>query len=236
MADEDRRRFRDEAERGGRARGGGVEDSYGGAVGRRGEGDESRGHSGYDDDRGSFIDDYHAGPGSGTVNAGRRRGSGLGAFGFNDDARREGSHRGRGPRGYQRPDERILEDVSDRLTDDPHVDASEIEVRVENREVTLNGTVASRFEKRHAEDIAESVSGVAHVQNNLRVQQTGTTGAGAGAMAGTGSSMGAGSGTASGSGLGMGASATAGTSGSSSRADATSRSGARPRTSSTSGT
>jgi hypothetical protein len=170
MADEDRRRFRDEAERGGRARGGGVEDSYGGAVGRRGEGDESRGHSGYDDDRGSFIDDYHAGPGSGTVNAGRRRGSGLGAFGFNDDARQENSHRGRGPRGYQRPDERILEDVSDRLTDDPHVDASKIEVRVENREVTLNGTVASRFEKRHAEDIAESTPGVTHVQNNLRVQ------------------------------------------------------------------
>ena len=89
--------------------------------------------------------------------------------------------------GYQRPDERILEDVSDRLTDDPHVDASEIEVRVENREVTLNGTVASRFEKRHAEDVAESVPGVAHVQNNLRVQQAGggldtvsATGAGGG--------------------------------------------------------
>jgi osmotically-inducible protein OsmY len=91
----------------------------------------------------------------------------------------EGGHRGRGPRGYQRSDQRILEDVNDRLTEDPDVDASEIEVRVENREVTLSGTVNSRFEKRHAEDVAESVPGVAHVQNNLRVQASPTGGASA---------------------------------------------------------
>jgi hypothetical protein len=86
-----------------------------------------------------------------------------------DTSDRPGRHRGRGPKGYQRSDERIRDDVSDRLTDDPHIDASDIEVMVQNREVTLSGTVRSRFEKRHAEDIAESVSGVAHVQNNLRV-------------------------------------------------------------------
>lgn len=96
------------------------------------------------------------------------------------DMREAGQHRGRGPKGYQRSDARILEDVNDRLTEDPHIDASEIDVRVESREVTLTGTVNSRFEKRHAEDIAESVSGVTHVQNNLRIQQAadaGTTGA-----------------------------------------------------------
>jgi len=99
-------------------------------------------------------------------------------------------HRGRGPKGYQRSDERIREDVNDRLTDDPHVDASDIEVAVQNREVTLSGTVHSRFERRHAEDIAESVTGVVHVQNNLRVVQGGgldqvsTTGA-SGATTGT---------------------------------------------------
>ena len=81
-------------------------------------------------------------------------------------------------RGYQRSDARILEDVNDRLTEDPHIDASEIEVRVENREVTLTGTVNSRFEKRHAEDLAESVSGVTHVQNNLRIQQAADAGIG----------------------------------------------------------
>lgn len=79
-------------------------------------------------------------------------------------------HRGRGPKNYQRSDERIREDVNDRLTEDPRIDASEIEVHVENREVTLTGTVGSRFAKRHAEDIAEHVSGVTHVQNNIRVR------------------------------------------------------------------
>lgn len=99
-------------------------------------------------------------------------------------------HRGRGPRGYTRSDDRIREDVNDRLTDDTYIDASEIDVTVSSCEVTLNGTVDSRAAKRRAEDIAESVSGVKHVQNNLRVQQpsyagTGTT-AGASAMAGLG--------------------------------------------------
>ena len=106
------------------------------------------------------------------------------------DERRAGEHRGRGPRGYTRSDDRIREDVNDRLTDDAYVDASEIDVTVSSCEVTLNGTVDSRMAKRRAEDIAESISGVRHVQNNLRVQQpsyagAGTT-AGASAMAGMG--------------------------------------------------
>ncbi|MEK0084342.1 BON domain-containing protein [Benzoatithermus flavus] len=79
--------------------------------------------------------------------------------------------RGRGPKGYRRSDERIREDVSDWLTDDAWIDASDIEVRVENGEVTLDGTVNSRRARRRAEDIAESVSGVSYVQNNLRVRQ-----------------------------------------------------------------
>jgi hypothetical protein len=58
------------------------------------------------------------------------------------------------------------------------VDASEIEVTVSSCEVTLSGTVDSREARRRAEDVVEQVSGVRHVQNNLRVQQqtAGTTG------------------------------------------------------------
>ena len=82
-------------------------------------------------------------------------------------------HRGRGPRGYTRSDERIREDVSDRLADNPILDASDIEVTVSGGEVTLSGSVDSRYSKRLAEDLAEEVSGVKHVQNNLRVRQTG---------------------------------------------------------------
>jgi len=81
------------------------------------------------------------------------------------------SHHGRGPKGYARSDDRIREDMSDRLTDDWVVDASNIEVTVSRGEVTLAGTVDSRDEKRRAEDCDDRVSGVRYVQNNLRVQQ-----------------------------------------------------------------
>jgi len=91
-------------------------------------------------------------------------------FGDEDAARRRRmDHRGRGPTNYTRSDQRILEDVCDTLTDDWNLDASGIQVTVENGEVTLDGTVGSRFDKRRAEDCAEDVSGVGHVQNNLRV-------------------------------------------------------------------
>ena len=88
--------------------------------------------------------------------------------------RSTGPHTGRGPKGYQRGDERIHEDVSERLMDDGRIDASEIEVQVTNGEVTLTGTVDHRRTKRLAEDIAESVRGVRDVHNQLRVGEVGT--------------------------------------------------------------
>lgn len=83
----------------------------------------------------------------------------------------EVSHRGRGPKGYQRSDERIREDVCERLERDHHVDASDIEVRVEAAVVILSGTVDDRATKRRAEDIAESIGGVHDVQNHLHVSR-----------------------------------------------------------------
>lgn len=83
-----------------------------------------------------------------------------------------GEFRGRGPRGYRRSDERIKEDVCQCLTDDSHIDASNIDVAVNDREVVLSGTVQSRFEKRHAEDLIERIPGVSDVINSLRVTGT----------------------------------------------------------------
>ena len=80
------------------------------------------------------------------------------------------SYAGRGPRGYQRTDDRIREDVCDRLTDDPRIDASDIEVHVKGGELTIAGSVRTRDEKRFAEDLAERVTGVREVNNNLRVR------------------------------------------------------------------
>jgi len=88
-----------------------------------------------------------------------------------DEQRDRREHRGRGPKGYRRSDERIKEDVNDRLSDDYYLDASDVEVQVQNTEVTLTGTVRSRNDKRRAEDLAESVSGVTNVENRLRVKQ-----------------------------------------------------------------
>ena len=107
----------------------------------------------------------------------RNYGVGPGNTRFGNDATgsrgevRRGEHQGRGPKGYQRSDDRIREDIHERLTDDAMLDASEIEVEVKNREVILTGSVRSRTEKRRAEDLMEGVTGVAHVQNNLRVGQ-----------------------------------------------------------------
>jgi hypothetical protein len=81
-----------------------------------------------------------------------------------------GPHTGRGPRGYRRADERIREDVCEFLTEDGHVDASRVEVRVEDGEVTLEGSVDSREQKRRAEDLAEIVLGVVDVHNRLRLE------------------------------------------------------------------
>lgn len=82
---------------------------------------------------------------------------------------RGGLHRGKGPRGYTRSDERIKETVCEALTDDSHIDASGIDVEVKNGEVTLSGMVPDRQTKRAAEDLVESLSGVRDVTNQLKV-------------------------------------------------------------------
>lgn len=82
----------------------------------------------------------------------------------------QGPYSGRGPQGYQRSNERIKEDVCEILTRHGEVDASNVQVRVENGEITLEGTVNSRREKRLAEDVVEDLPGVREVHNRLRVE------------------------------------------------------------------
>lgn len=96
-------------------------------------------------------------------------------FGDRDAERRreqDRNYRGKGPKNYSRSDERIKEDINDRLSDDPFIDASDIDVTVSSGEVTLTGTVDHRSTKRRAEDLAEAVSGVKNVENRLRVMQS----------------------------------------------------------------
>jgi hypothetical protein len=80
------------------------------------------------------------------------------------------SHAGKGPKGYKRSDERIREDASEALFQDPQVDASNIELDVNDGIITLSGTVESRLAKRQAEDCVYHVSGVNDVINNIRIE------------------------------------------------------------------
>lgn len=86
---------------------------------------------------------------------------------------------GRGPKGYRRSDERILDEIVERLMR-TGVDAADVEIKVEHGEVTLTGFVAERREKRNIEEACEDVMGVEEVHNRIRVSRPdlegGTTG------------------------------------------------------------
>lgn len=77
---------------------------------------------------------------------------------------------GRSPKGYRRSDERIREDICDRLTAHPDIDPSDLEVSVSNGIVTMTGTIESRHEKRVVELIADDTLGVDDVDNQIKVR------------------------------------------------------------------
>ncbi len=85
-------------------------------------------------------------------------------------SRPETGYAGRGPRGYQRGDERIREDICERLTEDSRIDASDMDILVSNGEVTLTGSVRTREEKHSTENVVERIMGVREVNNNLKVR------------------------------------------------------------------
>jgi ferritin-like metal-binding protein YciE len=80
-----------------------------------------------------------------------------------------GPFTGRGPKNYRRSDDRILEDVCDRLLMHGQINAADLEVEVHNGNVYLNGQIDSRHAKHAAENITAAVSGVNDVHNRLRV-------------------------------------------------------------------
>ncbi|MBB6095235.1 osmotically-inducible protein OsmY [Povalibacter uvarum] len=79
-------------------------------------------------------------------------------------------NRGKGPKGYERSDDRLKEVICERLSDDSDIDASEITVNVTGGIVKLTGTVDSRNEKYAVEEMIANCSGVKDVDNQLRVQ------------------------------------------------------------------
>ncbi len=190
--DEDRARGYGESGGGGYGQSSGGRD-YGSARGDDSRYGESRGYGGSSYGRGASEGEY--GGGEADYGNGARRGYSQGGMGNYDQSRgsregrygtagngyrgeqdyggssSQGQHRGKGPKGYARSDERIKEQVSECMSDDHMLDASDIDVQVKDGEVTLGGTVSDRRAKRHAEDIIEHLGGVKHVQNNLRIKE-----------------------------------------------------------------
>jgi hypothetical protein len=138
---------------------------------------ESRGAPYRDRPRGErYDDDLRSGSIAAREREQRRWRGDAGRFGGREETswpQSRGEHAGRGPREYQRSDERIREDACDRLTDAGEVDASNVTVSVSNGEVTIEGEVPSRQMKRAAEDCLEDISGVKQIHNHLRVTQNG---------------------------------------------------------------
>jgi osmotically-inducible protein OsmY len=87
----------------------------------------------------------------------------------NNEWSKSGQHRGKGPKGYKRLDERIREEINDALWEDEQLDASEVIVSVQDGDVSLSGTVCDRASKRRAEDLVEDISGVKNVENRIRI-------------------------------------------------------------------
>lgn len=98
-----------------------------------------------------------------------------------------GPHAGRGPKGYKRSDQQIIEEACQRLERDGDVDASDIEVTAQDGVITLSGTVPDRMTKRRAEECVENVYGVRDVMNQLRVAglQSQSSGEGSQALQGS---------------------------------------------------
>lgn len=76
-----------------------------------------------------------------------------------------------GAKGYQRCDERLREDISERLMEARYIDSSDVTVEVSGAKVVLEGTVPQRPMKHAIEDLVDACPGVQDIDNRIRVQR-----------------------------------------------------------------
>lgn len=79
------------------------------------------------------------------------------------------SFAGYGPKGWQRNDDSIRNDIYEHLTAHHQIDARDIEVNVRGGEVTLTGSVPDRFMKLNTEYLVHHLNGVVEIHNQLRM-------------------------------------------------------------------
>ncbi|HEU4628013.1 MAG TPA: BON domain-containing protein [Steroidobacteraceae bacterium] len=76
-----------------------------------------------------------------------------------------------GPKGYQRSDERLREDICERIMEAGYIDASDVSVNVVGGKVILEGTAPDRYTKHFIEDLADAAPGVQDIENRIRVRR-----------------------------------------------------------------
>ena len=80
------------------------------------------------------------------------------------------NYRGRGPKGYKLIDERVYENVCEALFHEPQIDASGVEVSVQDGTVTLSGVAKDKETRQQIEDLAMDCVGVQHVYNKISIR------------------------------------------------------------------
>ncbi len=95
----------------------------------------------------------------------------YGPFGSQGNSSMDMRHR-QGPKGYSRSDERIREDVCERLCMAHELAVHDVSVQVKDGRVDLQGSVPERWMKHAIEDCAEQCFGVQDVENRIRTQSS----------------------------------------------------------------
>lgn len=80
-----------------------------------------------------------------------------------------GPFKGKGPKNYVRADASIFEEACEALTDHPDIDATHLEVTVQEGKVRLSGSVPATEMKRLAEEEVQFLKGVRQVSNELQI-------------------------------------------------------------------
>lgn len=176
---------------GGGQGGGGADRGAGGMRGAMGGSHASSGGGPYGEGATGHMSGGMRGMGSsGYYGEGRSDVAGYGTGGFDGGSGIGGvqrqSYAGRGSKNYRRSDQRIEEDVHEMLMRHHEIDATDVDVRVENGEVTLSGEVEDRRARRLAEELVEQCQGVRDVHNELKARR--------GLMASIGDALGVGDG------------------------------------------
>ena len=76
-----------------------------------------------------------------------------------------------GPKGYQRADQRMREDICDQLMQTGHIDSSDVTVEVNGAKVQLEGSVPVRWMKHVIENLADACPGVQDIENRISVKK-----------------------------------------------------------------